>query len=215
MSTSSNKILCVILGGGGHAHVVIDCLKVSGVAHPYAVLDVNRFLWGKEVYGVPIRGGDDFLPTLKQEGVTHFVPAIGGVGDNAPRRRSFEWGIGQGLIPLTLRHPSAVISSQTNIGRGTVIFAGAIINPGVVIGENCIINTGSIIDHDCTIGDHVHIAPGVTLSGVVRVGSGVHIGTGASIRQGVTIGDESIVGVGSVVVKDVSAKTIVKGVPAK
>lgn len=215
MQKTGNKILCVILGGGGHARVVIDCLKASGQASPHAVLDKNQSLWGKEIFGVPIRGGDDLLARLKEEGVTHFVSAVGGVQDNRPRKKIFEWGIRQGLVPLMLQHPSAVISPYTQIGRGTVIFAGAIINPGVVIGENCIINTGAIIDHDCVIGNHVHIAPGVTLSGGVDVGTGAHVGTGASIRHQITLGEKSVIGAGSVVVKDVPEEVVVKGVPAR
>lgn len=215
MQTSRNKVLCVILGGGGHARVVIDCMKVSGVAHPYVVLDPNSLLWGKEVYGVPIRGGEDLIQELKREGVTHFIPAVGGVQDNAPRRKTFEWGIGQHLMPLILLHPSVIISPQVKIGEGSVAFAGAIINPGVVIGKNCIINTGSIIDHDCIIEDHAHIAPGAVLSGGVHVEKSVHIGTGATIRHSIHIGEGAVVGAGSVVIKDVLPNSVVKGVPAK
>lgn len=215
MASPPNKILCVILGAGGHARVVVDCLKMSGQAYPYAALDRNPSLWEKEILGVPIRGGEDLLDKLKKEGVTHFIPAVGGTHDNSPRRRIFKLGIEAGLIPLTLCHPSAIVSSYSKIGRGSVVFAGVILNPGVVIGENCIINTGAIIDHDCVIGDHVHIAPGSTLSGMVEIKVGAHVGTGASIRQGICVGEESVIGAGSVVIENVPDKTVVKGVPAR
>lgn len=215
MQKTGNKIFCVILGGGGHARVVIDCLKASGQADPYAVLDRNQALWGKEIFGVPIRGGDELLAELKKEGVTHFIPAVGGVKDNAPRRKMFEWGIEQGLTPLTLCHSSAILSPYSKIGEGTVIFAGAIVNPAAVIGRNCVINTGVIIEHDCIIEDHVHVAPGSTLSGGVIVRQMAHIGTGSSIRHAITVGEGAVVGAGSVVVKDVPAGLTVKGVPAK
>lgn len=206
---------CVILGGGGHAKVVIDCMKRSGSALPVAILDPNSSLWGKEVFGVPIRGGDDLVTALKKEGITHFVSAVGGVQNNMPRKKVFEWALNQGLVPLNLYHPSSVISDHAAMGEGSVVFAGGIINPGVAIGKNCIINTGAIIDHDCVLGDHVHIAPGAALSGNVHVGSCAHIGTGASVKQKIHIGAEAVVGAGSVVVKDVPAKTLVKGVPAR
>lgn len=203
------------MGGGGHAKVVIDCLKNRGVALPVAVLDRDTSLWGKELLGVPILGGDDLIEDLKQKGVGHFVVGVGGVGDNSVRRRVFEEGLSHGLVPLTVVHPSAVCSTSAAFGGGTVVLAGAVVNVGAVLGDNVIINTGAIVDHDCVIGDHVHIAPGVTLSGNVKIGSGAHIGTGASIRQNIHIGENSIVGAGSAVVQDVPANVIVKGVPAK
>lgn len=212
---SAKKALCVLFGGGGHAKVVIDCMKLIDKVQPYAVLDSDQSLWGKEIFGVPIRGGDSLLEKLKEEGVTYFISAVGGVKDNGPRKKLFEWGTRERLLPFILCHPSAVISPYATLGAGTVVFAGAVINPGVVIGKNCIINTGAIVDHDCVIGDHVHISPGVTLSGGVRVGNGSHVGTGASVRQEIDVGEEAVVGAGSVVVRDVAAKVTVKGIPAK
>lgn len=212
---NSKKILCIVIGGGGHAGVVIDCIKGLSDIHLFGVLDSNPALWGKEILGVSVLGGDELLTKIKTEGVTHFIPGVGGVKDNAPRMKVYEQGIKAGLIPLTVIHPTAVLSETVRVGGGTVIMPGAIVNTKTIIGANVIVNTGAIIDHDCVIGDHVHIAPGVTLSGEIKIGSRVHIGTGASIRQGVSIGDGSIVGVGSVVVKNVPAGVIVKGVPAK
>lgn len=49
----------------------------------------------------------------------------------------------------------------------------------------------------------------------VKIGDHVWIGTRAIIMKGVTIGDGAIIGAGAVVTKDVPAKSIVVGVPAK
>ena len=211
----TEKKMCVILGGGGHAKVVIDCLEASGLAIPYGVLDSDKNLWDREILGVPIRGGDDLIQQLKKEGVVYFMVGVGGVRDNGPRRRVFELGVESGLIPLTLQHPSAVCSRWAKIGDGTLIAAGAVVSTAAVIGKNCIINTGALVDHDCIIEDHVHVATGARLSGAVRVGRGAHVGTGACIRHGISIGEEAIVGAGGVVVKEVPPKTVVKGIPAK
>lgn len=215
LNQPGSKILSLLLGGGGHARVVIDCLKSSGAALPYAVLDTDQTFWGKEIFGVPILGGDEWILKLKRDGVTHFVPGVGGVKDNTPRMQVFELGLKNGLIPLSVIHPKAVCSQWARIGRGSVVVAGAIINAGSVVGDNVIINTGAVIDHDCVIGDHVHVAPGATLSGGVHVQRLAHIGTGASIRQGITIGEGAVVAAGAVVVRDVAPHAVVKGIPAK
>ena len=107
---ADKSILCVILGGGGHARVVIDILQTSAGVTPYAVLDQDRSLWNGELLGVPIRGGDELLPNLVSQGVTQFVVGVGSVGDNHPRRRLFELGLAHGLAPLTVQHPSTVCS---------------------------------------------------------------------------------------------------------
>ena len=49
----------------------------------------------------------------------------------------------------------------------------------------------------------------------IIIGDHVWIGKNALILKGVTIGNGAIVAAGSVVVKDVSAKTLVAGNPAK
>lgn len=207
--------LCLIFGGGGHARVVIDCLKTSYIAKPYAVLDANPSLWGKELLGVPIRGGDELVPELVREGTTHFIVGVGSVGDSNPRRRLFEFGVSHGLVPLTVSHPSAVCSAWSRVGAGSVLFPKSVVNAGAVLGSNVIINTGAIVEHDCIIGDHVHIATGARLGGGIYIGEGVHVGIGACVRQCIRIGRNAIVAAGAVVVDDIPDGVVVAGVPAR
>lgn len=214
MSTD-NRAKCVILGGGGHARVIIDSLRTGGIAECHGILDRDSSLWGKEILGVPVLGGDDLLPQLKGQGVTHFVVGLGGVGDNRPRRRLFDLGLNHSLRPLTVCHPAATPSPFATIGEGSVLFPAAVVNASAVLGVNVIVNTGAIVEHDCVVGDHVHIATGSRLCSTVHVGIGAHIGAGATVRQSIAIGEGAIVGAGAAVVKDVEPWTVVAGVPAR
>lgn len=207
--------LCVLIGGGGHASVLLDCLHCSGAAEVAGLLVPERDRWGSMFEGALVLGGDDLVPSLVERGITHFVIGVGGVGDNGPRKRLFESAEAAGLIPLIVVHPSCVVSASAKVGRGCQILPAAVVNAGAHLGANVIINTGAIVEHDCEVGDHVHIATGARLASTVKVGSLAHIGAGATVIQCRNIGAGATVGAGAVVVKDVEPGAVVAGVPAR
>lgn len=204
----------VIAGGGGHGAVLLEAASAEGEIEIVCVLESDPIRWGKELLGIPIRGGDELMPKLRSEGVTHFLVGLGGTGDNGPRIRVYERALASGLQPWVLRHPSAVVSPSAVLGAGTVVLAGAIVGARAVIGANVIVNTGVILEHDCVVADHVHLASGATLAGGIRVREAAHVGAGATIREGLTIGARAVVAAGAVVIRDVVAGDTVAGVPA-
>lgn len=206
---------CVVLGGGGHAKILVDALQSCGGIKLYGVLDVDRALWGESLLGVSILGGDNLLPELIEDGVNCFVVGLGSIGDHTPRKSLFDLGIISELHPFTVIHPSATCSRWSSIGPGGQLLSGSIVNAGAELGTNVIINSGAIVEHDCVIGNHVHVATGARLASTVAVGEGAHIGAGATVKQSVCIGEHSIVGAGAVVVKDVLPNSVVAGVPAR
>ncbi len=206
---------CLVLGGGGHGKVVIDALERSGWDHAIAVLDADPGLLSTEILGTPVIGGDEVLSDARERGFSSFILGLGGVGDNGPRKILYDKAIAAGLIPLSLHHPSAVVSPHAGIGRGTVLLAGSIVNPSAVIGDNAVINTGAIIEHDCRVGDHAQVGPRACLLGNAAVSALATIGAGAVIKQGVHVGESAMVGAGAVVVKDVPPGVCVIGVPAR
>jgi sugar O-acyltransferase (sialic acid O-acetyltransferase NeuD family) len=205
----------VVLGGGGHARVLIDSLQASESAVIYGVLDADRSLLGQSLLGVTILGGDDLLPGLIERGVTHFAVGLGSIGNSHLREQLFEAGVNCSLKPLTVMHPSSTCSVWAEIGAGAQLFPASVVNAGAKLSENVIINSGAVVEHDCIIGAHAHIATGAKLSGGVQVGAGAHIGAGAVIKQNLSIGAGAIVGAGACVVKDVEPGVVVVGVPAR
>ena len=200
----------VVLGGGGHAKVVIDTLlagqhQVVGFTSPETEVDL--------ILGVERVGGDDALSRYAA-GEIVLANGLGSVGSSDRRRELFLRFSGQDYSFPPIVHPSAVVASSVSLGSGVQVLAGAVVQPGCRICENVILNTRSSLDHDCTVGAHAHVAPGATLSGGIRVGEGAHIGTGASVIQGVTVGERSVVGAGAAVIRDVPAGRTVVGVPA-
>jgi sugar O-acyltransferase (sialic acid O-acetyltransferase NeuD family) len=207
----------VIIGGGGHARMLIDALRAAGEPRTIVVLDADPSRHGTLLLDAPIVGGDDMLTELIQAGAEHFAVGVGTAvsGDNGPRRKLFERILARDLRALTIVHPRAMVSPWARIGAGAQIFAGAIVNAGARVGVNTIINSGAIVEHDCVLGDHVHIASGSCLASAVQVGDLAHVGTGAAVRQFVQIGAGTVVGIGAAVVRDVPAWTVVAGVPAR
>ena len=202
------------LGAGGHAKVVIEILKEMKGWKLVGVLDPDTALHGGAILGVPVLGGDEELPRLKHEGVTHFFVGVGSVGDPGPRIRIYERSIAAGLKPAGAIHPGTIISPSAKLGEGVTVMAGALIGPDVVIGDNVIVNTGSVIEHDCEIGDHAHVATGARLAGGVVVGRAAHVGAGATILQRLKIAEGAILGAGAVIIRDVAPNSVVAGVPA-
>lgn len=208
------KTRCIILGGGGHARVLIDCIQTGKLARIHGILVPDEARWGQRLMDVPILGGDDLVTQMVARGVTAFVVGLGSIGHSEQRRRLYEFGLANGLQPLTVVHPAAVCSKWASIGSGVQLLPGCIVNAGAQIGRNVIVNSSAVVEHDCMIGDHVHLATGVRLSGNVHIQMGAHVGAGAVVRQGIIVGQEAVVGAGAVVVKDVPSGVVVVGVPA-
>jgi sugar O-acyltransferase (sialic acid O-acetyltransferase NeuD family) len=203
----------VILGGGGHARVIFDALKLQRQFEIVGYVDPKDqgLLCGE----LPYIGGDDILGKLFYKNVKSCVCAIGSIGDTKCRRNVIACANNLGYQFPIVVHPSAVISYSATIGKGVFVSALAVINPGVSIGDFSIVNTGSIIEHDCIVGEFCHIAPRACLGGGVALGENVHVGIGASILQTVKIGSDCIIGAGSVVVKNIDKNQKVKGIPAR
>lgn len=203
----------LVIGAGGHAHVIGDMLqqmKLSGAGlEPIGYLDDDPDLVGQQIQGLPVLGSLSCLPDIAHDVI------IVAIGDNAIRYRVFSTLKHKGASFVTACHPSAVIAPDVQIGAGTAICAGVVINPGSVIGSSVILNTGCTVDHHSRIADHAHIAPGVHLGGGVRVGEGALVGIGANVMPHRRVGAWTVVGGGALVHHDLPKGVVAVGVPAR
>ena len=194
----------VLIGGSGHAKVIIDCIHASG-GKVFGILD-DGIPPGAAVQGVPVLGN---VSEYEKYPDHLFLIAI---GSNAVRRKIAEscdvrWAV--------VVHPRAVVSPSAILGEGTVVMPNAVVNACAHVGKHCIINTGAIVEHDNILGDYVHISPNAALGGTVTVGDGTHIGIGASVRNNTQICGGCAIGAGAVVVKNICEPAIYAGVPAR
>ena len=200
----TNKVW--VLGGGGHAKVVIATLESDGKKRSVEIFDENDQLKGHNLLGAEIVGATPDKSWWASEERN----AIIAIGVNAVRERLSDlpanWVVAQ--------HSQAFVHSSVQVGEGTLICAGAVVQPDTSIGKHAIINTSCSVDHDCHVEDYAHIGPGAHLAGNVTVGKRSFVGAGATIVPGVHIGADVTVGAGAVVLRDVADGRTVVGVPA-
>ena len=207
MSSARDTIL---IGGGGHAHVVAGLLAALGRPVRGFVAPSCRTV----LTGIAWLGGDAVLDDIAP-GTADMALGVGSAGDVSLRRGLFEALAAQGHALPALVHPSAHVAEGVRLGAGVQVMLGACVQAGVTLGDNALVNTGAIVDHDCRIGAHAHVAPGAVLCGDVTLGEGAHAGAGARVIQGIGIGAGALVGAGAVVLADVAAGARVAGVPAR
>ena len=194
----------VLIGGSGHAKVVIECVRACGT-QVRGILD-DGIAPGTRVLGVPVLGR-----TADYENYTDH-PFLIAIGSNAIRRKIAE------DMPVrwaTVAHPTAVVSESARLGPGTVVMPGAVVNACAAVGKHCIINTGAVVEHDNILGDYVHISPKAALGGTVTIGGGTHVGIGACVRNNTRICGSCVIGAGAAVVKDICEPGTYVGVPAR
>lgn len=203
----------VILGSGGHAKCVIDILRGTGEFEIVGCI-ADDTSPTRVVADVPIIGRADRIETLAEEGLSVAI-GVGGWTDTVARKNIFRRAVSLGLDIVTPIDPRARVASSAEVGRGSVIFAGADIAVEVVLGENVMVATNSFISHESRIGDDVLVSAGVAIGGNVTIGNGALIAIGATIASRVAIGAGSLIAAGAVVVGDVPPGITVRGVPAK
>ena len=199
----------IILGGGGHASVLIEILRlinsdIIGIVDPFLKK-------GIKVNDITVIGSDDAVLDYSNSEVV-LVNALGPLPNKISIREDLSTKFTNlGYQFLTLIHPRAYVSPSARVEDGAQIMAGAIVQAESNIGSLSVINSGAIIEHNCCIGDHTHIAPGAILCGGVQAGSGVFVGAGAVVLQNLKLKAYSTLAAGVTLRKNLLRKEVFYG----
>jgi UDP-3-O-[3-hydroxymyristoyl] glucosamine N-acyltransferase LpxD len=117
-------------------------------------------------------------------------------------------------IPLRFPHLGGVlIGNNVEIGSCTAIARGTLSD--TIIEDNVKIDNLVHVAHNCLIKNGAFVIACAELSGGVEVGSNAWVAPNSCTHQKIVIGDGALVGLGAVVTKDVPARTVYAGNPAK
>jgi acetyltransferase EpsM len=218
MTITETKI--IIIGAGGHGSelysYILDLTTQGEQVQMLGFVDDHKPAgsWGT----TRILGGFSDLKDLVLQYPQRIYHYITAVGNNRLRQqlvqkiKSLEV---PNLLPWTLRHPSALVGRDVEIGAGTCLAPGSIITAQVRIGKHCIVNVNTSISHNCTIDDFANINPRVAVCGDVNIGEGCYIGAGATLIDKVSIGQWTVIGAGATVTRHIPLNVTAVGVPAR
>lgn len=178
-----------LIGGGGHAYVVLETLTSVKVQVDFVVdPKIKNF----RDSSIEVLKNLEDLKLKEFDNIDFYI----GIGD-AKLRNALVAEIKSMFNKFEfpkLIHPNSVIYSNVNIGEGTQILAGSIIGPNTKIGSFSILNHFVLVDHDCKIGDFCNLSPRVSLGGNVFLEDRTFVGIGAAISNNIHVSSNSIIG---------------------
>jgi len=137
---------------------------------------------------------------------------------------------GANLGKFVLVADQATVRERVWVGDYTIVGRGVVVENDTTVGRYCKLETECYITAYSRLEDRVFIAPHVTTSndrfigrteerfrhfGGVTVRKGGRIGAGAVVLPGLTIGEDALLAAGSVLTRDLPARMIYLGSPAR
>jgi acetyltransferase-like isoleucine patch superfamily enzyme len=121
------------------------------------------------------------------------------------------------------------VRERSAIGAGSVIGRGSAVDNDVLLGARVRVQTGVYLTAFTLVEDDVFVGPGVTTTNDhtmsrhgeetpvrgARLRRACRVGGGAVLLPGVEVGEEAFVAAGALVTRDVPARALVMGAPAR
>lgn len=198
----------ILIGSGGHAQSCLEIIYNSTTKYSVeGYLDLKR----NKNFSFKYLGNlndEKFLDIQKIS--KNLAICIGQIKNPKLRNNIFKKFKKLNFKFPIIKSKNSIISKETSIGDGTMIFNNVLINRDAKIGENSILNNCCLIEHGVNIGSNCHISTGAIINGESSIGNNCFIGSGAILHQSVSIGNNCIISAGQIVRKNVKSNTVIK-----
>lgn len=183
----------LIVGAGGHGRCCLDIARESQRYDEISFLDDGCV--GSIVNGARVLDTISNLKNYKKEYQDVFVA----IGNNKFRRELQRMANAEGYCIPTFISDKAYVSTYAIIGKGSVIFPGAVIEANVSIGNGCIVTSNATINHDAILESYVLVYSNTVIRPNTKIKELARIGSGCVIRFGSTIEFEADISDGTIV----------------
>lgn len=198
-------------GNSEGVRLAVTVNRALGRFDRVVILDDDATRHGRELIGVPIAGP---LGLLAEADRTRDA-AVNLVARTCARRTAMRTKIAAHGIPFVgLVHPGVDLA-WTGLCDDVLVYEQAVISPETSIGVGSVVFMRAVIGHEAQLGPGCIVAAGAVLNARVRLGDGVYVGSNASVLPEVNIGDGATIGANSMVLADVPAGATVVGVPGQ
>lgn len=197
----------IVIGGGGHASVLLDILLSDGknvIAYISPEPAANKKLFKGLIHFSHDSDIEKYAPNE-----VLLINGIGHMPKSNQRLTIYKALSDKGYKFTSVIAKSAIISEYALIAEDAQVLTRAIIHAGASIGNNTIINTSVIVEHDSEIKEHVHLAPNVTICGNSVINSQSFIGASATVIQGIEIGQYCVVGAGVTLLQNMASNSFI------